>query len=98
MLPGYLLAGDHPSYPGIARDYCSSVAHLRALTPDVFLASHGSFIGLADKIVKLRAGDLRAFVDPAGYRAYLDEAQSRIEKTLADQGFAGGCQRVLAGG
>jgi metallo-beta-lactamase class B len=98
VLPGYVLAGDHPSYPGIARDYCSSVAHLRTLTPDVFLASHGSFIGLADKIAKLRAGDPRAFVDPAGYRAYLDDAQGRIEKTLADQGFAGGCQKVLAGG
>jgi metallo-beta-lactamase class B len=98
VLPGYVLAGDHPSYPGIARDYCSSVATLRPLTPDLFLGAHGSFFGLADKIVKLRAGDARAFVDPAGYRAYLDEAQSRIEKTLADQGFAGGCQRVLAGG
>ena len=96
VLPGYVLAGDRPSYPGIARDYCSSVAHLRTLTPDVFLASHGSFIGMADKAAKLRAGDARAFVDPAGYRAYLDRAQQQIEKTLADQGADGGCERVLA--
>ncbi len=97
VLPGYALAGDHPSYPGIARDFCSSVAHLRTLTPDMFLGAHGSFIGLADKTEKLRAGDVRAFVDPAGYRAYLDRAQQQIEKTLADQGFAGGCERMLAG-
>ncbi len=72
------------------------MAHLRTLTPDIFLASHGSFIGLADKAAKLRAGDARAFVDPAGYRAYLDRAQQQIEKTLADQGATGGCERVLA--
>jgi metallo-beta-lactamase class B len=97
VLPGYVLAGDKPSYPGIARDYCSSVAHLRTLTPDVFLASHGSFIGLADKVAKLDAGDASAFVDPGGYEAYLDRSQQQIEKTLADQGAAGGCERVLAG-
>jgi metallo-beta-lactamase class B len=97
VLPGYVLAGDHPSYAGIARDYCSSVSRLRALTPDVFLASHGSFIGLAEKVAKLRAGDARAFVDPQGYRHYLDEAQAKIEKTLADQGLHGGCGRVLGG-
>jgi metallo-beta-lactamase class B len=96
VLPGYVLAGDRPSYPGIARDYCSSVAHLRTLTPDIFLASHGSFIGLTDKVAKLRAGNQHAFMDPAGYTAYLDRAQQQIEKTLADQGAAGGCERVLA--
>jgi metallo-beta-lactamase class B len=97
VLPGYVLAGDRPSYPGIARDYCSSVSHLRTLEPDVFLASHGSFIGMTDKAAKLRAGDARAFVDPAGYEAYLNGAQEKIEKTLAEQGATGGCAAVLAG-
>ncbi|HVR29914.1 MAG TPA: subclass B3 metallo-beta-lactamase, partial [Thermoanaerobaculia bacterium] len=97
VLPGYRLAGDDPSYPGIARDYCSSVAHLRSLEADLFLASHGSFIGLAEKAVALAAGDARAFVDPEGYAAYLDRSLQRIEETLAGQGFEGGCARVLAG-
>jgi metallo-beta-lactamase class B len=98
VLPGYVLAGDRPSYPGIARDYCASEAHLRSLSPEVFLASHGSFIGLADKVKKLQAGDARAFVDPAGYTAYLDRSKAQIEKTLADQGVAGGCAAVSSGG
>jgi metallo-beta-lactamase class B len=97
VLPGYVLAGDKPSYPGIARDYCSSVAHLRSLQPDIFLASHGSFIGMTAKAERLRAGDAHAFFDPAGYQRYIDEAQQKIEKTLADQGAAGGCKQVLAG-
>jgi len=45
----------------------------------------------------VRAGDARAFVDPAGYTAYLDRALQNIEKTLADQGASGGCAQVLAG-
>lgn len=97
VLPGYVLAGDRPSYPGIARDFCSSVAQLRTLTPDIFLASHGSFIDLGNKAPKLRAGDARAFIDSAGYSAYLDRAQQQIEKTLTDQGATGGCAAVLAG-
>jgi metallo-beta-lactamase class B len=96
VLPGYVLAGDQPSYPDIARDYCSSVAHLRTLQPDIFLASHGSFIGMTEKAARRRAGDAHAFFDPAGYKAYLDGALEKIEKTLADQGASGGCEAVLA--
>jgi metallo-beta-lactamase class B len=96
VLPGYVLAGEKPSYPGIARDYCSSVAHLRTLAPDIFLASHGSFFGMTEKAARLRAGNALAFFDPTGYTAYLDGAAEKIEKTLAEQGFTGGCERVLA--
>jgi metallo-beta-lactamase class B len=96
VLPGYRLAGERPSYPGIARDYCSSVAHLRSLTPDLFLGAHGSFIGLDGKIEALAGGNGRAFVDREGYQSYLDRAQQQIEKTLAEQGAAGGCAAVLA--
>jgi metallo-beta-lactamase class B len=97
VLPGYQLAGETPSYPGIARDYCSSVAHLRSLRPDIFLGAHGSFIGLAAKAKKLETGDARAFVDPEGYSSYLDHSFERIESTLAQQGLAGGCEVVLRG-
>ena len=96
VLPGYVLGGEKASYPGIARDYCTSVAHLRTLQPDIFLASHGSFIDLATKAPKVRAGDEKAFIDPAGYEAYLDRAQQQIESTLEAQGQKGGCAAVLA--
>lgn len=95
-LNGYQLVGPEPSYPGIAVDFCSSIEHLRSLRPDIFLASHGSFIGLDEKSQALAAGDRRAFVDPAGYTDYLDRASASIESTLMNQGQPGGCAAVLA--
>jgi metallo-beta-lactamase class B len=97
VLSGYRLAGENPSYPGIARDYCTSVAKLRSLEPDVFLGSHGSFFGLLEKAEKRRAGERRAFVDPDRYRRWVESAAERIEATLREQGVAGGCSEVLAG-
>jgi metallo-beta-lactamase class B len=95
VLPGYRLAGAEPSYPGIARDYCTSVETLRSLRPDVFLGAHGSFFGLLEKIERQRAGDRRAFVDPDRYRRWVERAAERIEETLREQGVAGGCAGVL---
>ncbi len=95
VLDGYQLLGAEESYPGIAQDFCTSVAHLESLSPDIFLASHGSFIRAAEKREAVRAGNRRAFVDPEGYRAYLARARERIEKTLAEQGLPGGCAALL---
>jgi metallo-beta-lactamase class B len=98
VLPDYRLVGEDETYPGIARDYCSSVTHLRTLEPDIFLANHGGFMGLADKIRALAAGDEEAFVDPERYKAYLDRAEAAIEQTLGEQGHDGGCSAILEGG
>lgn len=95
VLPGYRLVGEGASYPGIAEDFCRSVEHLRSLEPDIFLASHASFMHLRDKREALAAGDARAFVDPEGYRRYLDRAAERIEGTLEEQGHVGGCETLL---
>lgn len=96
VLPDYRLVGEEETYPGIARDYCTSVAHLRTLRPDIFLANHGGFMGLTEKAAVLAGGDERAFVDPAGYTAYLDRAESAIEQVLEDQGLEGGCAAIMA--
>lgn len=97
VLPDYRLVGEDETYPGIARDFCHSVAHLRTLDPDIFLANHGSFFGLADKIRALAAGDGRAFVDPERYTAYLDRAETAIERALEEQGHEGGCSAIPEG-
>lgn len=95
VLPGTRLLGSAPSYPGIARDFCASVEHLESLAPDLFLASHASFIRLDGKLEALRAGEPRAFVDPEGYRRWVARARERIEQELARQGEPGGCAAVL---
>ncbi|HET9949458.1 MAG TPA: subclass B3 metallo-beta-lactamase [Longimicrobiales bacterium] len=98
VLPGYRLTGPDATYPGQGRDYCASVAHLRSLEPDVFLASHGSFFGLEEKLAALRAGDARAFVERERYAEYLDRAEAAIERQLAAEGHQGGCEALLAAG
>jgi metallo-beta-lactamase class B len=91
VLGSYRLVGSEPTYPGQGRDYCRSVAHLRTLDPEVFLAPHGSFYGLDEKLAARRAGDALAFVEKERYARYLDNAQGSIERTLSEQGHTGGC-------
>jgi metallo-beta-lactamase class B len=82
--PGFRLA-DRPSYPGIAADYEKTFRVLKSLHCDLFLGAHGGYFGLAAKYDRLKAGDKTAFVDPAGYAAYVAERQRAFEKELARQ-------------
>jgi metallo-beta-lactamase class B len=91
VLPGYRLVGPEATFPGMGEAYCRSIATLRGLAPDLFLAPHGGFIDLEEKLAALRRGERSAFVDPEGYREYVERAAATIERTLAEQGHAGGC-------
>ena len=91
VLGSYRLVGEEATYEGQGRDYCASVAHLRTLAPEVFLAPHGSFYGLDEKLAARRAGDALAFVERERYVRYLDAAEQSIERALAEQGHQGGC-------
>jgi metallo-beta-lactamase class B len=91
VLGSYRLVGPEPTYEGQGRDYCRSVAHLRTLEPEVFIAPHGTFFGLGEKLAARAAGDALAFVERERYARYLENAERSIERTLAEQGHAGGC-------
>lgn len=95
VLNEYRIVRADPTYPGQGEDYCRSVAHLKSLSPDIFLAPHPGFFGMTEKLERLRAGDPQAFVERNGYRRYLDRAQAAIEQALAEQGHAGGCASLL---
>jgi metallo-beta-lactamase class B len=95
VLGSYRLVGSDATYDGQGRDYCASLAHLRTLEPEVFLGPHGSFFGLDEKLAARGAGDTLAFVERARYAAYLDAAESSIERALADGGHRGGCASLL---
>ena len=95
VLSAYTLLGPQATYPGIARHFCESVRHLRSLSADVFLAPHPGFFDLRPKHERLLAGDTRAFVDNAGYHAYLDRAEAAVEQRLRDEGHAGGCATLI---
>jgi len=81
----YRLA-DNPDYPTIAEDYEATFARLRSLPCDLFLASHGSFFGLAEKAKRLQMGlgMTNPFVDPQGYRDYVERSERRFRELLAE--------------
>jgi hypothetical protein len=75
-------------YPNIAQDMRATYKKARALPVEVFLSSHASFYGLAEKYPKLaarREGDPNPFVDPKGYQAHVDEFEKTFEAALARQ-------------
>lgn len=82
--PGYKLVGND-RYPGIVNDYRRSFDRLRKLQPDVFLANHASFFGLARKLEKAKKGDANAFVDREEFPRFLDRSWKSLEAEIAKQ-------------
>jgi metallo-beta-lactamase class B len=81
---GYYLVGNK-DYPTIAEDYTMTFAVLHGLPCDVFLGAHGEYFGMKAKYEKFKAGDKNAFIDPAGYKAYVDEREHAFREELARQ-------------
>lgn len=82
--PGYVLV-NNKDYPSIADDYARSFKVLRTLPVDVFLGAHGSFYGLPAKYAKLQQGGANPFIDPAGFKAYVDDKEKAFNTELAAQ-------------
>ena len=75
-------------YPGIAEDMRATYKKARELPAEVFLSSHGSFYGLAEKYPKMaarRAGEPNPFVDPKGYQDHVNQFEKTFEAALAKQ-------------
>lgn len=86
-LSSYKLIGNR-EYPGIAQDFERQFATLRSLPCDVFLGAHGIYFGLKEKYARFQAGDRNAFIDPPGYRQFVDDAQRSFEDQLKKQRVA----------
>ena len=82
--PGYTLVGNKV-YPQIAADYQHGFQVLKSLPCDIFLGAHGSYFGLRAKYARWKSGDRNAFIDPAGYKAYIAEREQAFEADLARQ-------------
>ena len=78
--PGVTVTG-MPGYPGIEQDYARTFAAQRAMTIDVFLASHASQFGMHAKYKPGDAYNPERFVDPKGFM----DAVTRLEKAYLDQ-------------
>ena len=76
------------NYEGIVEDFRATYKKARTFPVEVFLSSHASFYGLAEKHSRLKArgaGDPNPFVDPKGYLAHVDEFEKSFEEALARQ-------------
>jgi len=88
-------------YPGIVEDFRATYKKARTLPAEVWVSSHASFYGLAEKYAKLEKrgpGDPNPFIDPQGYLAHVEQFEKTFEAALANpQGQRGG-QRGGGGG
>lgn len=87
--PGVKFVGT-PTYPGIADDYKRTYERLRSLPCDIFLGAHGGYYGMKEKFERRKAGaEAATFVDPEGYKRFIDQASKTFEKQLAQEKAAG---------
>ena len=71
-------------YPEIEGDFERSFAVWKALPCDVFLGAHSHFFRMRDKAEELQSHPLQnPFIDPAGYRDTIAEAEKRFRRQLA---------------
>ncbi len=77
--------GHRVSYPGIAEDFRHAFTALRALPCDVFLGAHGGYFDLPAKLQLYSKLGPRVFVDPEGYRRFIDASEKAYEAALLKQ-------------
>ena len=82
--PGYKLV-NNAAYPQIASDYEKGFRVLHSLHCDVFLGAHGNYYGMEAKYARIGKG-ANPFIDPEGYRKYVEEREFAFRADLARQG------------
>lgn len=82
--PGYRLVGN-PSYPGIVEDFERTFQVLKSLPVDYFLGAHGSYYNLEQKHARLNSSTTSPFIDPEGYRRYVENRERAYRAELARQ-------------
>jgi len=81
---GYKLV-NNALYPRIADDYARMFRVLKSLPCDVFLGAHGNYYGLEEKFARLGKGGANPFIDPDGYKRYVDEREKTFRSELEKQ-------------
>lgn len=79
-------------YPGILDDFRATYKKARTIPAELWVSSHASFYGLAEKYAKLEKrgpGDPNPFVDPQGYLAHVDQYEKSFEAAIAGGGAGG---------
>lgn len=83
--PGYILVGNK-DYPAITTDYERTFRVLKSLPVDLFLGAHGGYYDMNAKHARfLVTGGTNPFVDPEGYRRYVEDRENAFRTELAKQ-------------
>lgn len=82
--------GHAVSYPGIVQDFQQTFTTLRDLPCDVFLGAHGQYFDMLLKLKRYPKDGPRVFIDPAGYKEYVADAQQTFQQALQEQKVAAG--------
>ncbi|MGH7552905.1 MAG: subclass B3 metallo-beta-lactamase, partial [Longimicrobiales bacterium] len=87
MLFPFVSLVEPETYPGIRTDFERSFRTLRSLPADIFLASRADMFDMNRKRHRRADADAPAnpFIDPKGYRSYIERAEQRFREVLAKQ-------------
>jgi len=73
-------------HAGLVERFRTSIATVRNLPGDVWIAVHPGFAGVADKLDERKAHPKsEPFIDPAGFRRYADNALRALEKRVQQE-------------
>jgi len=78
----------NPEYPRIAQDFTATFRTLKSLPCDIFLGAHGLYFDMQAKIANMGEGKPNPFIDPAGYKAYVEDREKAYLAELAKQSQA----------
>jgi metallo-beta-lactamase class B len=79
------IPGKPVSYPSTAQDFQHTFSELRALPCDIFLGAHGGYFDLLTKLKRYPQAGPRVFIDPAGYKGFVADAQETFTKAFNKQ-------------
>ncbi|HRH44872.1 MAG TPA: subclass B3 metallo-beta-lactamase, partial [Pyrinomonadaceae bacterium] len=82
--PGYNFF-NNPSYPNMATDYEKMFSVLKTLPVDIFLGAHGNYFGMEAKYARFKQEGFSVFIDPEGYKKYVNDKEQEFRKELARQ-------------
>jgi metallo-beta-lactamase class B len=75
---------NYPPWPKIAEAYAKSFQTLKSLPCDVFLGPHAPFFNMEEKVARLNQ-QTNPFIDPAGYREYIDGFEKKYNQQLEEE-------------
>jgi metallo-beta-lactamase class B len=76
---------NNKTYPEIADHFLQSIKKYKTMKPDVFLAAHSWFFDLAGKYKRLGTSATNPYIDPAGFRAWVNNMEKNWNTLMAEQ-------------